>query len=70
MNIEVFPDLSGAAPQWATYWAIDRDRYDGAEDSTTRNHIGYGRTEAEAVADLRRLLDEIAEAAEPEEPLP
>ena len=76
MNIEVRPDLSGAAPLWASYYAIDRDTYDGAPDSTTRNHIGYGETEAEAVADLRRLLDEIAEvaeaanAAEPEEPLP
>ena len=44
--------------------AIDDDTYDGAEDSSNRNHIGYGRTEAEAIADLLRLLDELAEAAE------
>jgi hypothetical protein len=44
--------------------AIDDDTYDGAEDSSNRSHIGYGRTEAEAIADLLRLLDELAEAAE------
>ena len=70
MNIEVFPDTSGAAPRWATYYALDRDTYDGASDSRTRNHIGYGATEQEAVADLLRLLDEIAEGQEPEEPQP
>ncbi len=58
MNVEVFPDLSGAAPLWANYYAIDRDTYDGAPDSTTRNHIGYGRTEAEAVADLMEQIED------------
>ncbi len=38
--------------------AIDDDTYDGAPDSSTRNHIGYGPTEEAAIADLRRLLDE------------
>jgi hypothetical protein len=47
---------------WSAY---DDDTYDGAEDSSNRNHIGYGRTEAEAIADLLRLLDELAEAATP-----
>lgn len=28
------------------------DDYDGAEDSSNRSHIGYGATEAEAIADL------------------
>ena len=41
--------------------ALDESTYDGAEDSSTRHEIGYGRTEAEAIADLRRLLDEKAD---------
>ena len=45
--------------------AVDDDTYDGAEDSSNRNHVGYGRTEAEAIADLRRLLDELTEADAP-----
>jgi hypothetical protein len=52
-------------PERSFDWsAVDDDTYDGAEDSSNRNHIGYGRTEAEAIADLRRLLDELAEGAE------
>lgn len=42
------------------WYAVD-ENYDGAEDSSTRHEIGYGRTEAEAIADLRRLLDEKAD---------
>ncbi len=68
MKIRAHPDLSGAAPPWAAWSAIDEDAYDGAPDSGTRNNIGYGYTEQEAIADLKRLLDEIAEAQEPEEP--
>lgn len=40
--------------------AIDEDTYDGAEDSGTRNQIGRGRTEAEAIADLMAILEEDA----------
>ncbi len=40
--------------------AIFDDTYDGAEDSSTRGQIGYGRTEAEAIADLKRILEEEA----------
>lgn len=58
MNIDVFPDLSGAAPRWATYYAIDRDTYDGAPDA--RSPIGHGETEAEAVADLMEQIKERA----------
>ena len=45
-------------------WSAVSTEYDGAEDSRTRYHIGWGRTETEAVADLKRLMDEIAEAAD------
>lgn len=38
--------------------ALDSDTYDGAEDSSNRNHIGYGATEAEAIADLMTILEE------------
>lgn len=38
--------------------AIDDDSYDGAEDSKTRNQIGYGRTEQEAIADLLEQIEE------------
>lgn len=40
--------------------AIDDSTYDGAEDSSTRNQIGFGATEADALADLH---DKLAEAA-------
>ena len=35
--------------------AIDDDTYDGAVDSSTRNQIGYGPTEAAAIADLMEM---------------
>lgn len=38
--------------------ALDLDSYDGAPDSSTRNQIGYGRTEAEAIANLKDELEE------------
>lgn len=37
--------------------AIDDDTYDGSEDSKTRGQVGYGATEAEAVADLLEQLE-------------
>ena len=40
--------------------AIDDNTYDGAPDSSTRNQIGYGATEAEAIADLLGILREVA----------
>ncbi len=36
-------------------WTATFDDYDGAEDSKSRSEIGYGRTEAEAIADLLEL---------------
>jgi len=41
--------------------ALDSDTYDGADDSSTRNQIGYGATEAEAVEDLMAVLDAYAD---------
>ena len=42
-------------------WEAVTDDYDGAPDSSTRNQIGYGTTEQEAIDDLKRLLQEEAE---------
>ncbi len=67
MLIKSYPDLTGAAPADCAYYAIDSDTYDGAEDSHTRNHVGWGATPDEAIADLRRLLDEIADAEDPKQ---
>lgn len=38
--------------------AIDEDTYDGAEDSSTKNQIGSGNTEEEAIADLNDQINE------------
>ena len=43
--------------------AIDDDTYDGAEDSGC-NMVGWGKTEAEAIADLERLNQEEQEYRE------
>lgn len=36
--------------------AVDEDTYDGAPDSATRNQVGHGKTEAEAIASLEEIL--------------
>jgi hypothetical protein len=54
-----YPDDPDAP--WA---AVDDDTYDGAEDSSHRNMIGYGATRAEAIADLMRLIQEDREYRE------
>ena len=41
--------------------AIDDNTYDGAPDSSTRNQIGYGRTEQDAIDDLIAQLEEALE---------
>ncbi len=51
----VFPPIPDRSHDWS---AIDEDTYDGAEDSRTRGQIGYGRTEQEAIADLKAILEE------------
>lgn len=38
--------------------AIDDDTYDGADDSTTRNQIGWGATREDAIADLKEQVEE------------
>ena len=60
MNIRttfIFPPISVRCFDWQ---AVDDDTYDGAPDSATRNHIGYGRTEAEAISDLMEKLEDDA----------
>ena len=47
-------------------WSAVRDDYDGAEDSSNRNMVGYGSTRAEAIADLERLYQEDREYREQE----
>lgn len=45
-------------PTSAYDWsAVDDETYDGAPDSGNRNQVGYGKTEAEAVADLMAFMD-------------
>lgn len=51
-----YPPIPIRTMDWS---AIDEDTYDGAEDSRTRGHIGRGATEAEAIADLLDLLEEV-----------
>ena len=44
------------APIKSMFWcAYDEDAYDGAEDS--RNVLGHGETEADAITDLLEQLD-------------
>jgi hypothetical protein len=51
----VYPPIPVRHFDWS---AVDDDTYDGSEDSSTRGQIGYGATEAEAVADLMEILGE------------
>ncbi len=67
MTIKAFPDLSGAAPRDCAWYAIDEGSYDPPDcDSTARHQMGQGATPEEAIADLHRVLGEIAEASDPE----
>ena len=51
----VYPPIPDRRFDWQ---AVDEDTYDGAEDSKTRNQIGYGPTELDAVSDLLEQLSE------------
>ena len=65
MTIRAYPDLTGAAPADCAFYAITDD-YDGAPDAgPIARAMGFGATEADAIADLRRLLDELADAEDP-----
>ena len=45
-------------------WSATEDNYDGAEDSSNRYQIGYGRTEQEAIDDLLDQLNDDNELAQ------
>lgn len=56
MNIRtqhVYPPIPIRTMDWC---AFDEDTYDGAEDS--HPIVGWGATEAEAVADLKQLMED------------
>jgi hypothetical protein len=61
MNIIVHEDTTGFAPRDCRFTAHDDDSWDGAEDSRNRHYIGFGATPEAAIADLQRLLMEVAE---------
>lgn len=56
MDIATYYDPPPIPVRHFDWSAIDRDTYDGAEDSANRHQVGYGCTEAEAVADLLMIL--------------
>ncbi len=57
MDIRIEPDRTGFAPKWARWFAVDDATYDGADDSRTRNQIGFGETPEAAVANLMEKLN-------------
>lgn len=61
MKIEARPTGGMGGVAWS---AIDSDTYDGAEDSSNRNMVGFGPTKQDAIADLQRLFDEMADYEE------
>jgi hypothetical protein len=57
MNIRtqcICPPIPTRAFDWLAW---DDDTYDGAPDSRTRNQLGSGATEAEAIASLMEHFD-------------
>jgi len=57
MKIRTTHDPRALLPSWE-WIAVDDDTYDGAPDAGPRARaIGYGATEAEAIADLKEQLD-------------
>lgn len=53
MKIVAHPDLTGYAPPNERWSAFDDDTYDGTPDAGPQI-VGYGATEAEAIADYWR----------------
>jgi hypothetical protein len=53
MNIRTEIYMTPKGPEWT---AVDDDTYDGAEDS--RSPMGWGRTEKEAINDLKDKINE------------
>ena len=61
MNPVAIPDTTGYAPADERWHAVDDDTFDGSP----RQLIGYGRTAAAAIEDLRRQIEERAPDAAP-----
>ena len=61
MNIVTLYDPKPIPDRRFDWSAVDADRYDGAPDSSTRNQVGYGATEAQAVAELIEVLSDACE---------
>jgi hypothetical protein len=62
MNIRTTYDPKPIPDRRFDWSAVDADTYDGAPDSGARARCcGYGRKEAEAVADLKEQLFEFDE---------
>ena len=51
-SIETYPNI-GLGPKWVA--ALDN--YDGTIDDPSRHHIGFGKTELEAIEELIDVLD-------------
>jgi hypothetical protein len=56
MDIHAYVDCY--APKSERWYAVDRETYDGAEDSSNRNRVGHGATREAAIADLLELLED------------
>jgi hypothetical protein len=64
MNIKTHYDPKPIPDRRFDWSAIDDDTYDGAEDSgPLARAIGYGRTEQEAIADLKDRLEDYTDAS-------
>jgi hypothetical protein len=50
-----YPPIPDRRFDWSAY---DQDTYDGAPDSGNRHQVGYGRTEQEAISNLKAILGE------------
>lgn len=59
MNIQTTYDAKPIPVRCFDWSAVDDDTYDGAEDSgRLARAIGFGATEAEAIADLLEKIEE------------
>ena len=59
--MKIRTEYTGHYDEYA-WTAVDDDTYDSSDDSSNCHHVGYGATEAEAIDDLMRLLDELDDA--------
>jgi len=58
MNIVTSHDFAPIPDRSCDWSAVDGDTYDGAPDTHPPHPIGRGRTEAEAIADLLKQIEE------------